>query len=162
MRERLPEAYEILSSSHLTIHDAVRAVVLTGSRGLKGGRRPDSDIDLSLIVDSESAWDPHGRSFVLNEILVTTISTGSSLVELDTVAVFDKLSCGLVCFEATQFTDLRCQRMRPDCVGLYKTQKGFRGFVPAIGLLMESVYPMTTIWRSATAGACAVAAGDLE
>ena len=35
----------------------------------------------------------------------------------------------------------------PDCIGIYKTQKGFNGFVPDIGVLMEKVYPILVIWK---------------
>ncbi|MFN8448067.1 MAG: hypothetical protein U0521_05640 [Anaerolineae bacterium] len=61
----LPEASEILRAANLTVHDAVRQVTLEGSRGLAGGFRPDSDIDLTLIVDAAQLPPPRrsARSF---------------------------------------------------------------------------------------------------
>ncbi len=47
IKERLPNTYEILINSGLMIHPYVYKVVLTGSRGLAGSYRGDSDIDLS-------------------------------------------------------------------------------------------------------------------
>jgi hypothetical protein len=48
---RLPETHILLAEANLCVHPAVTRVVLHGSRGLAGGFRPDSDIDLSLLVD---------------------------------------------------------------------------------------------------------------
>ncbi len=51
IRERLPRTYEILKESNLTVHPYVYKVILTGSRGLAGNYRKNSDIYLSLLVD---------------------------------------------------------------------------------------------------------------
>ena len=48
----LPETYALVMSSGLTVHSNIASVVLHGSRGLAGGYRPDSDIDLSLILNT--------------------------------------------------------------------------------------------------------------
>ena len=40
---RLPDTYRLLASANLRLHPRVTQVTLHGSRGLKGGFRPDSD-----------------------------------------------------------------------------------------------------------------------
>jgi predicted nucleotidyltransferase len=144
--QRLPDAFRILAASNLSVHPAVYRVVLTGSRGLRGGYRPDSDIDLSLLVDSERLPRATERGMFLREVVDFTLGRWSSEVELDTVAVFDRSSCGLRCFSWTEFEPGSCPTEAPDCVGLYKTQKGFDGFVPPIGLRIRNVYPMIEVW----------------
>ena len=67
-------------------------------------------------------------------------------MNLDTAAVFDKCGCGLICFNHRFYTELSCMLEHPDCIGIYKTQKGFNGFVPDIGVLMEKIYPILVIW----------------
>ena len=48
----LPETAQLLRAANLTVDDAVRQVTLEGSRGLARRNRPDSDVDLTLIVDA--------------------------------------------------------------------------------------------------------------
>ena len=95
LREMLPNAFEIIGSSDLTIHEAVYAVVLEGSRGLRGGFRPDSDIDLSLLIDTETLVKSDDRGALLKNVIDVTLSSWKSPYELDTAAVFDKGGCGL-------------------------------------------------------------------
>ena len=144
----LPETYQILVASGLTVHHSVRSVVLSGSRGPKGGFRHDSDIDLSLLVGSEVLSSTNDRGQLLEEVLAITTSTWKSHVQLDVVAVFDKLSCGLRCFQVTDYRRLRCAEMALDCFGLYKNQKGFHGFVPDMQLSIQKVYPIAVIWSA--------------
>ena len=49
--QRLTDTYALLQTANLVVHPAVSRIVLHGSCGLAGGAHPDSDIDLSLIVD---------------------------------------------------------------------------------------------------------------
>jgi hypothetical protein len=144
---KLPETCELLRGSNLTIHPAVARVVLTGSRGLKGGYRPDSDIDLSLLVDSEAISATADQRGLFQEVMEMTLDEWKSDVQLDTAAVFDKSDCGLRCFLRNEFVEGICSRNRPDCVGLYKIQKGFTGLVPDIGLEIRSVFPMIAVWN---------------
>jgi len=51
LAQQLPVIYALLRIANLTVHPSVARIVLHGSRGLAGGARQDSDIDLSLIVD---------------------------------------------------------------------------------------------------------------
>lgn len=47
----LPETYTLLNYAGFAIHERVTDVVLHDSRGLAVNPRPDSDVDLSLIVE---------------------------------------------------------------------------------------------------------------
>jgi len=46
--------------------------------------------------------------------------------------------------------ELTCLREGPDCRGVYKTQRGFHGLVPDIGLHVQRMFPMLTIWNKRT------------
>lgn len=142
-----PVTDEILRNANLTIHPAVYRVVLSGSRGPKGGFRPDSDIDLSLLIDAEMLSQAGNKDDFLRNILETTLCAWESGIALDTVAVFDQRNCGLNCFQAQAYHDGLCGKMADDCPGLYKIQKGFSGFVPPIGVQIKKVFPFMTIWQ---------------
>lgn len=143
----LPEAYEILRSSQLTVHPFVYKVVLTGSRGLAGNYKEHSDIDLSLMAEIDQLRNSENEEIILNEILNTTILTWKSSVELDTAVIFDISNCKLNCFDTKYFEHRSCKENGIDCFGIYKTQKGFKGYVPKIGVDMQKVYPMITVWE---------------
>ena len=51
LERRLPATHALLLESNFVVHPAVERVALEGSRGLGGHPRPDSDVDLSLVVD---------------------------------------------------------------------------------------------------------------
>lgn len=146
IKEKLPVTYRIFESSTLVVHPYVYKVMLTGSRGLAGNYREDSDIDLSLLVE-RSRIEIESEEKTLNEILNVTLLAWESSVELDTVAIFDISSCGLDCFDCTTFQDRICNEKGIDCMGLYKTQKGFKGYVPKAGIDIQKVYPMITVWE---------------
>jgi hypothetical protein len=146
-RRLLPDTYEVLRLSNLTVHDAVYRVVLSGSRGIKGGWTLGSDIDLTLLVDSSSFSDAIDKQALLGDIVELTLSNWESKVGIDTAAVFDKYACGLICFERNEYMNDCCHLERPDCLGIYKTQKGFHGMVPNIGLQISDVYPILTVWN---------------
>lgn len=74
IRERLPRTYEILKESNLTVHPFVYKVILTGSRGLAGNYREDSDIDLSLLVDRELLKIQDDDEETLKDILQVTLT----------------------------------------------------------------------------------------
>lgn len=144
----LPETYQILRSGNLTVADAVYQVTLEGSRGLAGGYRADSDIDLTLIVDAKElpSAEPE-RSQLLREVLQTTLHQWRSPIDLDIAAVFDKGNCcGLRCFNEHTWNDAVIQGRGIDCFGIFKIQHGFDGYVES-GVLLEKVYPMLLIWR---------------
>jgi hypothetical protein len=149
LRLLLPETYEILRSANLVVHDAISCVTVEGSRGLRGGFRADSDVDLSLLVRPDALGAAKNNDAFLREVVGTTLDHWCSASELDTAVVFDKIGCGLLCFEVRTFADLSCGRARPDCLGVFKVQKGFDGFVPDIGLDIEKLFPILPVWRQA-------------
>lgn len=147
IKEYLPETYKILLSSQLMVHPYVYKVVLTGSRGLAGGCKEDSDIDLSLLFDKGCLKVEEDEEKILKEILNTTILSWKSPIELDTAIVFDISQCHLSCFSSKTFDDRICQGNGVDCLGLYKINKGFNGYVPKIGIDVKKVYPMISVWQ---------------
>ena len=142
----LPETHAILESAYLAVHSAVSAITLHGSRGLAGGCRPDSDIDLTLIVDPrpDASCDLQA---VLNEVLEVTLRNWLSDIEPDLAAVFDARNCGLKCFNRMAWDPQLCSVGGVDCFGLYKIQKGFNGFVTDAWVQVKLMYPCMRIWR---------------
>jgi hypothetical protein len=142
----LPETYSLLKSGGLAVHDSVSRIILHGSRGLKGGARPGSDIDLSLIVDSRTLNQPDLES-ILHDILQTTLSNWQSPIELDLAVVFDIRNCALKCFDRTAWDEHFCSQSGINCFGLYKTQRGYRGLVVNAGVQVKLMYPCLKIWQ---------------
>lgn len=144
---RLPEACALLRSSRLAVHPAVTRVTLHGSRGLAGGSRPDSDIDLSLLVETPAPPPvDDALESLLREVITATLSRWQGPVEADLAAVFPLRSCGLSCFQWTDYDPALCAGLGVDCFGLYKLQKGFSGFVLGAGIRVERMYPCITVW----------------
>jgi hypothetical protein len=149
LRTLLPATCDILRSGNLVVHDAIYCVAVEGSRGLRGGFRSDSDVDLSLLVSSQGLEAAENKDAFLREVVTTTLDSWRSACELDAAVVFDKMGCGLMCFGVRTFAELTCKRIRPDCIGVYKIQKGFDGFVPDIGLRVERLFPILPVWSLA-------------
>ena len=151
---RLPDTHARLRDGGLVVHPAVAKVVLHGSRGPKGGCRPDSDIDLSLVV----APPPMARealAALLAEVLGTTLRAWRGAVGLDLVAVFDVRGCGLGCFDVVAWDrDAVCPRgSGRDCFGAFKVQRGFDGFVEDAGVEVRRMQPCVTVWARSVAPA---------
>ncbi|HEX2907010.1 MAG TPA: nucleotidyltransferase domain-containing protein [Phototrophicaceae bacterium] len=143
----LPETYALLAAANLTVHDGVKIVVLEGSRGLQGRPRPDSDVDLSLVVDTTRLpSDEPAREEFLRAVIDTTLSQWRGPVELDTAAVFD-MGHGLDLFEIREYDPAQIPDCPGGCFGLYKTQKGFNGYVPPSMIELPKIYPLLVIWR---------------
>jgi len=143
----LPVTHALLKAAHLTVHSCVDRVVLHGSRGLAGGYRPDSDLDLSLIVEPPASLPPAAMDALLQEVLETTLHHWQGAVEADLAAVFEVRDCGLKCFDLTAWEDSSCLLGGEDCFGLYKIQKGFRGRVEHAGVQVKRMIPCLTIWQ---------------
>lgn len=142
--QALPETYALIRSANLTVHPAVSRITLHGSRGLAGGCRSNSDLDLSLIVDDRRfPVLEHG----LQEVLKTTLTCWQSDIELDLAVIFDVKGCGLGCFEQAKWNEHFCQLGGIDCFGLFKTQKGFTGLVTNAGIQVRLMYPCLKIWQ---------------
>jgi hypothetical protein len=145
--KKLSETFKLLKSSKLVVHPKVHKITLHGSRGLSGGYRVDSDIDLCLITDIVGV-PPHREEteLLLKEILQTTLDNSRCPAELDLAAIFDTGNCSLICFNTGDYELLKCDKEATGCMGIYKIQKGFNGFVPPI-LDVEKMYPFVTIWE---------------
>ena len=142
----LPETSRLLLSSHLAVSAGVSRITLHGSRGLAGGYRPTSDIDLSLIVHPLPALSQENLESFLLDVLETTRRHWSSVVELDLAVIYETRACGLACFEQTAWNDQFCA-LGVDCFGLYKVGKGFHGFVTNAGIQVQRMYPCLKIWQ---------------
>jgi hypothetical protein len=140
----LPHIHKLLTVANLVVHPSVSQVVLHGSRGLAGGFRPDSDVDLSLIVDP-----PQRDNFEqeLNRVVRTTLDHWQAAIEIDLAVIFDIQDCNLRCFEQATWQERVCRLGGVDCFGLYKVQKGFQGIVTGAGIRVELMYPCITIWQ---------------
>jgi hypothetical protein len=144
---QLPETYALLQASNLTIHPQVFRITLHGSRGPAGGYRPDSDIDLCLLVNTRGVNDKLELGGLLEEALQTTLVNWQGPVEADLAAVYDRQGCGLKCFECETFDESECSTVGTDCFGLYKVQKGFSGFVVNAGVRVRRMLPCLKIWE---------------
>jgi predicted nucleotidyltransferase len=145
LAERLPKIHALLLNAGLHVHDAVERVTLHGSRGLRGGARPDSDIDLCLVVSDSALALALDRDALLRAVLVTTLNDWRSPIEPDLAAVFDRSRCGLRCLSATDLDRDLCANT-VDCMGVFKIQKGFDGYVRGPAVDCSKMYPLLTIW----------------
>lgn len=144
LAKRLPATYSLLRSANLIVHPLVSKIVLHGSRGLAGGYRPDSDVDLSLIVQVPK--DQRNES-PFYEITNTTLENWQAPIEVDLAVIHDLKVCGLQCLEQSTWQQDICQIGGVDCFGLYKIQKGFHGFVTDAGVQVRLMYPCLKIWQ---------------
>jgi hypothetical protein len=142
------ETYHILQSGHLNLHPAVTQVTLHGSRGLAGKFRPDSDIDLSLLISSTEPPEINNDFEKLCiEVLQVTLSQWKSEIELDLAVIFPLHACNFACFQVNNYDPALCSLGGVDCFGIYKIQKGFSGFVLNAGIQVEKMYPLITVWK---------------
>ena len=146
---RLPATETLLKSANLVLHPSVSRVILHGSRGPAGGYRPDSDIDLSLIVDLPEELLPPNRERLLHEVVETTLQHWQAAIELDLAVIFDVRRCELKCFDQPSWDEQFCALGGTDCFGLYKVQKGFTGLVTNAGVRVKLMYPCLKIWQKA-------------
>jgi hypothetical protein len=140
----LPDTYRLLLSANLVVHPGVSRIILHGSRGLAGGCRPHSDLDLSLIVDIP---EQETTETLFREITMTTLDRWQAPIDLDLAVIHDRKKCSLQCFERTTWHPDFCQLGGVDCFGLYKIQKGFHGFVTNGGIQVQLMYPCLKIWQ---------------
>ena len=152
---RLPATETLLRSANLVLHPSVSRVILHGSRGPAGGYRPDSDIDLSLIVDLPEDLLQTDRERLLQDVVETTLQHWQAVIELDLAVIFDLRRCELKCFDQTRWDEQFCALGGTDCFGLYKVQKGFTGLVTNAGIEVKRMYPCLTIWQRDWAAAVA-------
>ena len=112
-----------------------------------GGYHDGSDIDLCLVTDITVTHPEDKKAGKLfKEVLQTSLDNSECPVELDLAAIFDMKKCGLTCFNIDNIRQLECLEASTGCMGVFKTQKGFNGFVPPITNVRD-MYPLTTIWE---------------
>lgn len=150
--QHLPDTCILLKAANLIAHPAVSRIVLHGSRGLAGGARSDSDIDLSLIVDFPADLGTMELEPFLRAVLETTFNAWQSDIEPDLAVIFEARACGLRCFTWTNWQDGNCPIGGRDCFGLYKIQKGFNGLVTKAGIEVGRMVPCLEIWRRTSLG----------
>ena len=140
---KLPETLTLIEAGGLIVPPGIIMITVHGSRGPAGGYRPDSDLDLCFVLAPE--LEPESR--LCREILTQTLSSWQGDVEADLAVVFDKPGCGLDCFKKPGFAEVSCNSNGVGCLGLYKIQKGFTGFVDSYTIDVKQMYPYLTIWR---------------
>lgn len=145
LAEQLPETHAMLLDAVLRVHDAVERITLHGSRGPQGGARPDSDLDLCFVVKSRSLSAASDQRALLQAVLDTTLQGWQSDPEIDLAAVFDRSGCGLRCLEQSEFRPGLCPSTI-DCMGVFKMQRGFDGFVSGPAVDCSKMYPLMTVW----------------
>ncbi len=143
---RLPETHRLLLAGGLSVHEAVARVTLHGSRGLAGSPRPDSDIDLGLVVDDRFLCPAADAGALLDAVLAATRDSWRGSVELDLAAVFDRSGCGLNCLKIENFDFAACPATT-GCLGVYKLQRGFTGTVDPVLVDCRKMQPCLTIWE---------------
>jgi hypothetical protein len=144
LKTLLPETYALLTTANLVVHPLVSQIVLHGSRGLAGGWRRNSDVDLSLIADLQESQISES---LCNALARTTLDHWHSSIEVDLAVIFDRKKCGLRCFEQTTWKEEFCQLGGVDCFGIYKIQKGFHGFITNAGIQVRRMVPCLKIWQ---------------
>jgi hypothetical protein len=107
-------------------------------------------MDLSFVTDITSTGLADNRAGLkLKEVLLTTFEKSECPVELDLAAIFDRKNCKLACFDVDDYRQLLCPEAGPGCMGIYKIQKGFQGFVPPV-FEVQKMYPLLTLWKRDT------------
>jgi len=143
----LPVTYNLLVSSNLTVHPSVKRIILQGSRGPANKFRPESDIDLSMIVEPEAGKGQLELEDLLHYVFDVTKIHWQGNVDVDLAVAFDVSNCSLNCFEHTIWDEDICQQGGTDCFGLYKIGKGFNGMVTNAGIQVKLMYPCLKIWQ---------------
>ncbi|MBP1468238.1 hypothetical protein EYB53_021185 [Candidatus Chloroploca sp. M-50] len=150
LAQYLPNTATLLGTANLVLHPAVERLVLSGSRGLGGTPRPESDLDVSLIIAATAlpAAEP-AREQLLRSVLEVTLSRWQGAVECDLAAIFPVHTCGLRCFTGLQHAPPLCAHPLGCRFGIFKLQKGFDGYVPWEGVDLKRLYPILEIWQRA-------------
>jgi hypothetical protein len=143
----LPVTFALLQAANLTVHPRVTRIILHGSRGLAGNYRPNSDIDLSLIVDIALPINQITLEPLLHSVFETTHNAWTAAIEPDLAIVFDSCNCGLKCFYNHSWQEALCPNRGTDCFGLYKVQKGFNGLITNAGIQVKRMVPCLQIWQ---------------
>jgi len=147
--QEYPKVISLIRNAGLSVHEGVQKITLHGSRGPKGGFRDDSDLDLSLIVDTAQYPDIKHDAELAKEILYTSLANWHDKIKLDLNIVFDIRGCKLACFNEPQYAPGVCLAAGGiDCYGLYRIEDGAPDYVINAGTNIKSIYPCIVIWRN--------------
>jgi hypothetical protein len=146
LTSELPDTRDLLLEANLVVHEAVSLITLHGSRGRLRGARSDSDVDLAFLVESDQISD--NRESLFRDILKTTLQNWTGSVEVDLSVMFDKNNCDLHCMRGDGRAPVPCEDHALGCLGLYKIQKGFDGYVPDHIVDRSKITPYMIIWRN--------------
>ena len=150
MEARAAAVCAMLRAGGLRLHPLVERVVLHGSRVPGGCPRPDSDIDLSLLVRFGGRELQAERLTLLAEVTDAALASWSGPLELDIAVVFDQRGCSLGCFGLAHWQPGDCRLGGVDCFGLFKSQKGFNGLVENAGIQVARMQPSLVLWQKET------------
>ena len=76
-----PETARLLQDAAFAVHPRVTAITLHGSRGPRGDYRPDSDVDMCLIVDTTGVTERAELAALLRAALNTTLGNWRGAIE---------------------------------------------------------------------------------
>ena len=100
---------------------------------------------ISRIEPASIAQEKDQEEF-LRKVFFLTLDNWKGSVALDLAIIFDKTNCGLKCFLVREFDPVLCETTI-DCLGFYKVQKGFTGFVTGPAVDCSRMYPFVTVWK---------------
>jgi hypothetical protein len=146
-RAALPESARLLAASNLVVHPRVESITLHGSRGPSGGARPDSDFDLCLHVELDPSMPEDRLDQLLRGVIEATRLNWRGTVQVDPAAVYALRPNGLDYFEQPGGSSGLLPNSASGHFAVFKTQKGFDGFVDGDQVLLSKMLPCMVIWR---------------
>ena len=126
-----PDTAELLRSAQLTVHPAVSWITLHGSRGLASGHRPDSDVDLCLVVDAARLANAPDPAAFLDQVLRTTLDAWAGPVEADLAAAWTSEAAASSAWSIPPLTRMLARRQ--DRIALASTRPR-RGLAALCGM----------------------------
>lgn len=143
----LPQTCELLRRGHLVVDPRVKRIILHGSRGLRGGCRPDSDVDLTLVVDDSGVEEGYEHEALMKAVLEETLQNWKGDVKLDVEAVFDLHGCRMPCLANPKVNTRKCPYKGIDCIGVYRMHGDRAGYVVRAGHQVDKMRPCILIWE---------------
>jgi len=145
---QFPDVRDILAKANLVVDARVYKIVLHGSRGPAGGSRPDSDLDLTFIVDDSGLdRDEFEHCACLRHALELTLRNWQGSVRPDLSAIFDLHGCGMPCLADPGIDVDKCPRRGIDCFGVFRCQKRCDGYLQHAGTQVKRMRPCVTVWE---------------
>lgn len=149
----LPQTSRLLKDGRLVVDPRVSSIILYGSRGPAGGCRPDSDVNLCLVVD-DSGLDRESEfehQAAMKAILEETLSQWQGEAPLDLEAIFDIHGCFMRCLRNPAINIKRCPYHGVDCFGVCKLRRGEAHYMLQTGQQVNRIRPCLEIWSHSRA-----------